>query len=295
MPKIKKMDSTRPRTFGKTASLYEPNENLKEGFWGMWRIMTRELVDSAGLGWRLFLRDFSAKYRQSSLGYLWTIIIPIITVLTFIFLNESEILNVGEVDIPYPVFALFGITIWGIIQETVVGVSMVLNMSVGLVRKISFPKISLIYSPVLISMVNFLIKVILVVGLCIFYKLVPSIYALYFPLLLLPIFFLSVGIGFYFAIVGAIYKDIGNYLIVLFQILMLLTPVLYSVSDIAIFQIINRLNPFFYLIYTIRDMVFTGSFNYGSGFFISLAVSIILLLSGWRFYHVATARIVEKV
>ncbi len=277
------------------SSYFEPNKDLKKGFWGMWRIMGKQLVSSAGLGWRLFIRDFSAKYRQSSLGYLWTIIIPIFTVLTFILLNESQILNVGEVAIPYPLFALFGITIWGIIQETVVGISMVLNASEGLVRKISFPKISLIYSPVLISLVNFFIKILLVIGLSSYYKIIPTIYALYSPLLLIPIFFISIGIGFYFAIIGAIFKDIGNYLVVLFQILMLLTPVLYSVPDVAFFQAINRFNPFFYLIYTIRDMVFLGTFNYGLGFSIAVTVSLIVLLSGWRFYHVATARIVEKI
>jgi len=276
-------------------SYYEPNKDLKKGFWGMWKVMVGDLIRSAGLGWRLFLRDFSAKYRQSSLGYLWTIIIPVVTVLTFIFLNRSQVLNIGDVGIPYPIFALFGVTVWSIIQETVVGISMILNASVGLVRKINFPKISLVYSPVLITLVNFLIKVILVIILCIFYKIIPSICAFYFPLLLLPILLISIGLGFYFAILGAVFKDIGNYLVVLFQILMLITPVLYSVPDVTFFQIINKINPFFYLIYTIRDVVFLGKFNYGLGFSISLFISIIIFFSGWRFYHVATARIVEKV
>lgn len=274
---------------------YEPNKDLKRGFFWMWLAMFRDLVKSAGLGWRLFLRDFSAKYRQSSLGYLWTIIIPIITVLTFIFLNKSQILNIGDVDIPYPVFALFGITVWGVIQEMVVGISAILNISVGLVRKINFPKISLVYSPILITMVNFIIKLMLVIIICIIYKVIPSMHAFYFPLLLIPIIFLSIGIGFYFSIVGAIFKDIGNYLIVIFQILMLLTPVLYATPDVAFFEIINRFNPFFYLIYTIRDVVFTGAFNYTMGFFISTVISIVIFFSGWRFYHVATGRIVEKV
>ena len=101
--------------------------------------------------------------------------------------------------------------------------------------------------------------------------------------------------GFYFSIVGAIFKDIGNYLIVIFQILMLLTPVLYATPNVAFFETINRFNPFFYLIYTIRDVVFTGAFNYTMGFFISTVISIVIFLSGWRFYHVATGRIVEKV
>lgn len=276
-------------------NFYEPNKDLKKGFFGMWNVMFREVGASAGLGWRLFLRDFSAKYRQSSLGYLWTLIIPIITVLTFIFLNKSQVLNIGEIDIPYPLFALFGITIWGIIQETVVGVSLVLDASVGLVRKINFPKLSLVYSPVLIALVNFFIKIVIVIILCIYFGTVPSIYALYFPILLIPIFLLSIGIGFYFSIVGAIFKDVANYLIVIFQILMLVTPVLYSAPQKGFFLTINRYNPFFYLIYTIRDVTFIGEFNYRLGFLISVIVCIVIFLTGWRFYHLATSRIAEKI
>jgi len=274
---------------------YEPNRDLKKGFFGMWGIMSRDFLRGAGLGWRLFLRDFSAKYRQSSLGYLWTLIIPVVTVLTFVFLNRSQVLNIGEVNIPYPLFALFGITLWGIIQEMVVGISGILDASVGLVRKINFPKISLVYSPILIALVNFIIKLLLVVVLCIVYKVLPTVFSFYLPLLLLPIFFLSIGLGLYFSIIGAIFKDIGNYLIVIFQILMLVTPVLYSAPRTSFFQVINKFNPFFYLIYTIRDLAFSGVFNYKLGFIISVILSVLVLLSGWRFYHVATARIVEKV
>ncbi len=274
---------------------YEPNKDLKKGFFGMWRVMFSDLIRSAGLGWRLFLRDFSAKYRQSSLGYLWTLIIPIITVLTFIFLNKAQVLNVGNVKIPYPVFALFGITIWGIIQEMVIGISSVMDASVGLVRKINFPKISLVYSPVLITIVNFLIKIFLVIILCIIFKVVPSVFALYSPLMLIPIFLISIGIGFYFAILGAIFKDVSNYTLILFQILMLATPVLYDIPKSGFFSLINKYNPFFYLIYSLRDAVFVGSFNYGFGYLISVLISIIVFFTGWRFYHVATARIVEKI
>lgn len=291
----RKINITNPYHTDQVRNHYEPNRDLKKGFWGMWRIMARDLIKSAGLGWRLFLRDFSAKYRQSSLGYLWTFIIPAITVLTFIFLNKSQVLNIGDVNIPYPLFALFGITVWGILQEMVVGISAILNASVGLVRKINFPKISLVYSPILITMVNFLIKLLMVVILCIIYRIVPSSGAFYFPLLLIPIVFLSIGLGFYFSIIGAIFKDIGNYLIIIFQILMLLTPVLYDIPDVSFFKLINRFNPFFYLIYTVRDIVFVGNFDYKLGFLISIAISIIVLFSGWRFYHVATSRIVEKI
>ena len=74
----------------------------QNGGWGyrVWHEMVSELVDSRELVWRLFLRDFKAKYRQTVLGFLWALIMPLLTVATFVFLNRAGILNIGKVDIP---------------------------------------------------------------------------------------------------------------------------------------------------------------------------------------------------
>ena len=90
-------------------NLYAPNRHLKLGI-RIWAEMFQELIRSRELIWRLFLRDFLAKYKQTVLGILWAIIMPLLMVGTFVFLNRAGVINIGKTEIPYPVFALLGLS-----------------------------------------------------------------------------------------------------------------------------------------------------------------------------------------
>ena len=56
------------------------------------------------LAWRLFVRNLSAQYRQTALGYIWLFLPPIAITLTWVFLNAHNVLNAGATELPYPVF-----------------------------------------------------------------------------------------------------------------------------------------------------------------------------------------------
>lgn len=90
---------------------YMPDKYLKLGF-RIWVKMLQELIKSRDLIWRLFVRDFLAKYKQTVLGVLWAIIMPLLMIGTFVFLNRTGVLNIGKTDVPYPIFALVGLSIW---------------------------------------------------------------------------------------------------------------------------------------------------------------------------------------
>ena len=80
---------------------------------------------------------------------------PIITVGIFVFLNRAGILNIGETSVPYPIFALMGISIYGIFST---GLSVCSNSIIGagsMVVKINFPKISLVIASMGQSLVDF--------------------------------------------------------------------------------------------------------------------------------------------
>lgn len=90
---------------------YMPDKYLKLGV-RVWVKMFQELIKSRDLIWRLFVRDFLAKYKQTVLGVLWAIIMPLLMVGTFVFLSRTGVLNIGKTDVPYPIFVLVGLSIW---------------------------------------------------------------------------------------------------------------------------------------------------------------------------------------
>ena len=79
--------------------------------------MVRDLVNSRELAWRLFVRDVSARFRQSILGYFWVFIPPLVASLPFIYLNAQGIVRIGDAPIPYAAYAIIGTTIWQVFAD----------------------------------------------------------------------------------------------------------------------------------------------------------------------------------
>ena len=69
------------------------------------REMIADLLASRELAWRLFIRDLSAQYRNSLLGYFWVFVPPLMASLPFIYLNSAGVLRMGDTPIPYAAYA----------------------------------------------------------------------------------------------------------------------------------------------------------------------------------------------
>ena len=119
--------------------IYEPHKQLKQGI-KIWKEMFQELFDYRELIWRLFARDISAKYKQSLLGNAWSLILPFVTIGTFMYLNHAGILHIQQTSMPYPLYALIGLSVWQIFAT---GLNSGANSLIGagdLVTKINFPR-----------------------------------------------------------------------------------------------------------------------------------------------------------
>ena len=79
--------------------IYIPETPVKRGL-KIYFDMIKELTGAKELVIRLFIRDFLAKYKQALLGIAWAIIMPVVVISAFIFMNRSGILNIGNVKVP---------------------------------------------------------------------------------------------------------------------------------------------------------------------------------------------------
>jgi lipopolysaccharide transport system permease protein len=277
--------------------LYEPNREAKQGFLESFAAMTRDLKMGRELGIRLFKRDLAARYRQSMLGFLWILVFPLLSAAIFVALNRSGIINAGNTGLPYVVYVLFGLTLWNLFMAISINMSKVLGETASLLTKINFTRISLAFPPVLSAFVDFGIRGMLLGAVMIFCN--TSVSLLGVPLLflvLIPLVLLSIGIGLFAAVAGAVIKDIPNILTVVFTFLMFLTPVVYPLSGKAgVIGRIGRLNPLTALFDCSRSIFFYGKIDCPAEFIIATTLSVVLFLLGWRFYYVAIGRIAEKV
>ena len=106
--------------------------------------MWRDLLGSRELAWRLMVRDISAKYRQSFLGFLWAVIPAVVLAATFTFARNGGVVNIGDTEIPYPAYVMFSMTLWQTFVESLQGPIQAVAAAKAMVAKISFPREALI-------------------------------------------------------------------------------------------------------------------------------------------------------
>ncbi len=276
-------------------TVYRPDNSIKKGYRSLFREMIEELRSSKWLTWQLFRRDFKAIYQQSILGILWPLLAPAITVGTFIYLNLAGIFNVGDLTVPYPIYALFGMALWGLFSGGLSGSTGSLAGAGGLIKKISFPREAIIISKFGGALVSFLIQIVAISLLFIWYGIVPSWTVIFFPFTLIPILLLALGLGFILSIFNVAVRDIGKVIGVGLTFLMFVTPVLYVKPTSGIAAVFSRYNPLYYLITVPRDLVFFGGTAELTGYMCVVLLTIIVFLLGWMAFHLTETKIAERI
>lgn len=274
---------------------YEPDNILKHGYFSIFKRIFQEIVRNRWLTFQLFKRDFFAIYKQSFIGVLWAIIIPFVSVGTFVILNRSGVFNIGSIKTPYAIYAIFGMAIWQIFSTGLIASSNSLIKAGSMIVKINFSKKSLVIASLCQSILSFLIQFLVCLILFFYYGISPKIYILLLPILIIPIFLLTLGLGFIFSILNGIMRDIGNALSILITFLMFLTPVLYAKPKTGLLTKISFYNPLYYLVSFPRDLILAGNANELNGYIISTIFAFIILLVCIFVFHLSETRIAERI
>jgi len=274
---------------------YFPDRPVRMGYASLLKEMFSEVVDSRWLTFQLFKRNFFASYRQSMLGLFWALVAPLVTVATFIFLNSSGIFNVGDTKVPYPLFALAGTALW---QFFSVGLTMGSNALVnagGMLKKIYFPRESLVFSTVAQGIVPPLIQTVLVFIFFLRYEIVPPITILLVPLAVIPLLLLTTGVAFLVSVINAVVRDVGTAIAGLATFLMFLTPVLYAKPPSGLAATVSQYNPLYYLLAVPRDLFLFGSTDNLRGYLYSIPLCIVVFLACWIAFRLSGTRVVERI
>lgn len=260
------------------------------------RYMLTEIIAARELTLRWFLRDFNAQYRQTALGFLWALIAPIFTVLIFVLMRNSGVINAGDTQVPYPVFALCGLTFWSIFSAGITKASVSLINAGALMIKINFPKISIVLASSLLGLADFIIKFIILIFAMLVFGVKFSIAGLIMATIsLLPLYFLTLGLGMILSIISGVLRDTVNFLNLILMPFMLVTPVLYVPDPNSFLYLLNRYNPLNHLVNFPRNILFYDSSINTPEFIISSIFSILILLFGWRLFYLAQTKITERI
>lgn len=276
------------------ARVYTAHGHLGFG-WRVWRDMGRELIQARELIWRLFRRDLSARYRQSVFGYVWAVLPAIVTTITFTYLRGSGTLPIGETDIPYPAYVLVGVSVWQLFASGLTQCAQSLINARGVIIHINFSREALVIAAFGESIFDFMIRMAVIAVVFLWYGIVPAWTVLLVPLVLVPLAFITLGLGFLLSLANGVFRDIGSSLPVILTFAMFLAPVVYPPATHGTKALLNYLNPVSPFIIATRDLISKGGLTQPYGLLGMTIASIIVLLIGWRVFDLAMSRVAERV
>jgi lipopolysaccharide transport system permease protein len=279
-----------------TLIIYEPNQRLKIGWIRTWIILVRNIIQSWGLIYQLFRRDFLMSYKKSFIGMGWILISPLLAVVSWVFYNSTGILQPGDVGIPYPAYVLLSTSIYGLFGGFYSAASGTLNAGLGFITQVNYPHDALLIKQALLQLANFSIAFLINIIVLFSFGVVPSLYVFLLPLLILPIFFIGSAIGLFACVIEVVASDVNKGITFCIGLLLFITPVIYSskVQNPFLQQMI-KWNPLTYLIGGARDMVIYGKMEHIDIYLICSGVSFLLFLFSWRIFYITEQRVIEKM
>ncbi len=262
----------------------------------LFKNMFQDLLASRELAWQLLIRDINAQYRQSLLGFFWAFLPPIVTAGGMVMASQARVINIGATDLPYPAYVVFSMALWQTFVEALNGPILAVTKAKMMLAKINFPREAIILSQVGQVFFNFGIKLILIIGLFIWFKIPVTWTIIIAPVALIHLVVLGTAIGLLLAPFGALYQDFAKGLIMATGFWLFLTPVVFPVpAKSGLFGMLVNLNPVTPLLVTTRELATTGIISNPLGFWLASGLAIIGLLLVWIIYRVSMPFVIERM
>ena len=261
----------------------------------------REIWEYRDLILLLFRRDIVAVYKQTVLGPIWFFMGPLFTVAVYT-LVFGRVAKLPSDGVPPPIFYMSGILLWSFFSSNLTAITGSLVQNASLFGKVYFPRLVVPLSIIMSSLVKLGIQS-LMLALILFYFIVfqnytwnPSFVLFLWPILLLMLAAIALGLGLFFASFSTRYRDLNH--LVGFGVLLLMyaSPVIYPTSfvpDSLLF--LFSFNPIAPVLEGFKAGLFGLDFSNWWGLFYSFCFALGSLLVGLMAFHRVEGKFVDFV
>lgn len=211
-------------------------------------------------------RDFSTRYRASAIGWAWSLLQPLATLVVFaavfsmVFRVKAPDLGNGSGDTSYAAFLFTGIVTWNLFQS-ILTLSMTQLKSNGeLLKKVQFPAWAPILGASIVQLIQVLLEFAVLIVMFLWLRNVGWSWLLALPILL-GLFLFSQGLGLMFSILNARFGDVQYIVTVVLGALYFLTPVLYPMSMLdgqsELLGTVVKINPVSWYVQAMHDAMYS--------------------------------------
>lgn len=216
----------------------------------------REIWQYRELFYFLVWRDVKVRYKQTVLGAAWAVIQPFFSMVVFT-LFFQRLANMPSDGIPYPIFSYSALIPWIYFSTAIATAGNSLVANSNLLTKVYFPRVAVPASSAFGGIVDFAIASVVLLAIMAYYRFPPAWSLLLWPVLVIPLVALALGVGMFLAALNVRYRDIRYALPFFIQTWLFVTPIIYPTSIIPEkFRVLIFLNPLAGIIEGFRACVF---------------------------------------
>jgi lipopolysaccharide transport system permease protein len=251
-----------------------------------WRAVNfRELWQYRELLYFLSWRDIKVRYKQTALGALWAILQPFLTMLVFsVFFGRLA--KMPSDGIPYPIFAFAALVPWTFFSSGLTQSGNSLIQNAGMLKKVYFPRPIVPASSILSGAVDFVFAFAVLLGLMLWYGIVPTANVLWLPLLLLLAFGTSLGVGLWLSAMNVQFRDVRYTIPFLTQFWLFATPIAYPSSLLSEpWRTIYGLNPMVGVVEGFRWALLGTATAPGPMLVVSIVTMLAILVTGVFYFR----------
>lgn len=213
----------------------------------------------------LVLRDVKLRYKNSILGFLWSLVNPMLLMLVFTMVFTVMLPNLSVPK--YPVFVMCGVLPWNFFSTAVMSSLHVVPQNGHLIKKVYFPLEILPLSTVLSNFVNFCLAFIVLFVMVLIFRVPVRPAILLLPVIMLLQLLFTSGVSMFLATLNVFYRDTGVIMEVLMQAWFFLTPVFYPLEmlpewgvvlgvELPVRRLLYILNPMASIIASYRSVLY---------------------------------------
>lgn len=252
----------------------------------------------------LVVSEIKARYKNSVLGFVWSLLNPLAMMLVFTVI--FGVLWPNNTVENYPIFLLCGLLPWNYFQASIISGTTSIVANGNLIKKVYFPREVLPIATVLAQLVNFLLAFVVLFAALLIFRTNFSPWLWTLPLIILIQTSFTIGVVLILSTLHVFYRDTLMVMEVVMLAWFFLTPIFYSVSqlpstfvlfgvELPVQRIFYIVNPMASLINVYRDLLYNG-YRTDPDFFIRTALTaIVFLVAGYWFFVRYSDRFGEEV
>lgn len=254
----------------------------------------REVIDAKSVLYQLVRQQLILRYRRTLLGYLWTLINPLlmmtITALVFANLFKMELKT-------FVIFMFAGMVPWNCFSAIVTQSAASFIQNEGLIKKIYLPKLLFPLSVSLSALIDSVLQLIVLFFIMFCIGAEPSGALLFLPVAYLLLLLFSLGIALFISTLTVFLRDLQHVVTIALQALFFLTPIIYDKTAVVGTKLewLLTINPLTWFVHLFRDPIRYATLPDQSTILTTALLSLVSLVIGFAFFAQQEKKLVFRL